>query len=114
MHSGSDQASPECEGTLFTNFHTWENIQRKFRKSCQKSVSSSAKMLILKLFLLLLKSKAISQLKIKNPIFFKSFLVYKFLYARCNCYIGEPVLTLKQESMNMCKMTKNLIFTSAQ
>ena len=69
VHSSGDQASPECDETLFTNFHTWENIQRKFRKSYQKSVSSSAKMLILKLFLLLLKSKAISQLKIKHPIF---------------------------------------------
>ena len=34
VHSSSDQASPECDETLFTNFDTLENIQRKFRKSC--------------------------------------------------------------------------------
>ena len=32
----------------------------------------------------------ISQLKIKHPIFLRSFLVYKFVYARCNSrYIGD-------------------------
>ena len=51
------------------NFRTLENNQRKFRKSCQKSTNSSAKMPILKLFLLLLKLITISQLKIKRPIF---------------------------------------------
>ena len=44
-------------------------ILNKFRKSCQKSVNSSAKILILKLFLLLLKLITISRLKIKHPIF---------------------------------------------
>ena len=70
---------------VFINFRTLENIQSKFRKSCQKSANSSAKMPILKLFLLLLKLITIFQLKIKHP-----FLVYKFVCARCNsCYIGE-------------------------
>ena len=87
-----------------------EEVQKKLSKICKQFCKDAN----LNIVLLLLKSKAISQLKIKNPIFFKSFLVYKFLYARCNCYIGEPVLTLKQESMNMCKMTKNLIYTPAQ
>ena len=41
---------------------------------------------ILKLFLLLLKLIT----KDKTPYFLKSFLVYKFVCARCNsCYIGE-------------------------
>ena len=40
---------------VFTNFHALQNIQSKFRKSCQTSVSSSVNMLILILFLLLLK-----------------------------------------------------------
>ena len=67
-----------------------ENIQSRFRKSCQKSPNSSAKMPVLKLFLLLLKLITIFQLKIKHPHFLKSFLVYKFVCARCNsCYIGE-------------------------
>ena len=36
------------------------------------------------------KIVTISQVKIKDPIFLKSFLVYKFVYARCNSsYIGE-------------------------
>ena len=76
----------------FKNFHTLENIQSKFRKICQKSVNSSAKMLILQLFLFLLKLITIFQLKIKHAFFFflKSFLVYKFVCARCNSsYIGE-------------------------
>ena len=79
----------------FKNFHTLENIQSKFRKICQKSVNSSAKMLILQLFLFLLKLITIFQLNIKHAFFFfffflKSFLVYKFVCARCNSsYIGE-------------------------
>ena len=52
-----------------TNFHILESIQSKLRKSCQKSVNSFAKILILKLFLLYLKLITISQLKIKHPIF---------------------------------------------
>ena len=69
MHSNSDQSYPESDKTLFVNLHTLEKIQSKFRKSCQKSVNGSAKMLILELFLLFLKLISISQLKIKHPIF---------------------------------------------
>ena len=53
----------------------WLNIQSKFRKSCQKFVNSSAKLLILKLFLLLLKLITISEIKIKHP-FFKVFFSF--------------------------------------
>ena len=69
VHSNSDQSYPESDKTLFVNLHTLEKIQSKFRKSCQKSVNGSAKMLILELFLLFLKLISISQLKIKHPIF---------------------------------------------
>ena len=46
VHSNSDQSNPESD----INLHTLENIQSKFRKSCQKAVNSSAKMLIVELF----------------------------------------------------------------
>ena len=69
VHSNSDQPNRESDKTRFINFRTLENIQSKFRKSCQKSANSSAKMPILKLFLLLLKLITIFQLKIKHPIF---------------------------------------------
>ena len=91
---------------VFTNLHALENIQSKFRKSCQKSVNSSAKMLILKLFLILLKLITISQLKIKHPI-----------CARCNsCYIGETRRRFKtridehvkkDKKSNICKHLRN-------
>ena len=51
---------------VFIIFHAFENIQSKFRKGYQKSVNSSAKSLVLKLFLLLLKLITISQQKIKH------------------------------------------------
>ena len=54
---------------VFIDFHQLENTLGKFRKNCQKSVNSSAKIPILKLLLLLLKLITISQLKIKHPIF---------------------------------------------
>ena len=65
VQSNSDQSNPESD----MNLHTLENIQSKFRKSCQKAVNSSAKTLILELFLLLLKLITVSQLKIKHYIF---------------------------------------------
>ena len=76
VHSSSDQSNPGSDKTLFTNFYTLKNSQSKLKKSCQKSVNSSAMMLILHLVL----SKLITILKY--------FLVYKFVCARCNsCYI---------------------------
>ena len=87
-----------------------EEVQKKLSKICKQFCKDAN----LKIVFTSFKIKSYFSAKDKKPYFFKPFLVYKFLYARCNCYIGEPVLTLKQESMNMCKMTKNLIFTSAQ
>ena len=69
VHSNSDRSNPESDKTRFYKLRTLENIQSKFRKSCQKSANSSVKMPILKLFLLLLKLITISQLRIKHPIF---------------------------------------------
>ena len=54
VHSNSDQSNPVK--TRFYKLPYVKNIQSKFRKSCQKSVNSSAKMLIL-IFFLLLKLK---------------------------------------------------------
>ena len=69
VHSNGDESNLEFDKIRFCKSHRLENILNKFRKSCQKSVNSSSKILILKLFLLLLKSITISRLKIKHPIF---------------------------------------------
>ena len=53
---------------ILTIFHKLEKIQSKFRKSCQKPVNSSAKMLILIVSLFLLKLITLYQLK-KKPLF---------------------------------------------
>ena len=53
VHSNSDSLIQNLIKHVFINFRTLENIQSKLKKSCQKSVNSSAKMPILKLFLLL-------------------------------------------------------------
>ena len=67
-----------------------ENIQSKFRKSCQKSANSSAKMPIFKIVFTSFKINNYFSTKDKTPYFLKSFLVYKFVCARCNsCYIGK-------------------------
>ena len=68
LHSCSDQSNPESDKTPFTGFHTLEIIQSKFRKTFQKTVKSSAKLLILKWLLLILKLITISQLKVKHPV----------------------------------------------
>ena len=47
-HSNYNLPNAESEKKhVFTHFHTSEKIQSKFRKSCQKSVNISPKMLIL-------------------------------------------------------------------
>ena len=69
VHSNSDQSNPESDKTRFYKLPYIGKYSEQVRKSCQKSVNSSAKMLILKLFLLLLKLITISQLKIKHLIF---------------------------------------------
>ena len=104
MHCSSDQSNPESDKTRFYKLPKFENINSKVRKSCQKSVSNSAKMLILNLFLLLLKLIAISQLKIKHHIFgpYKSFPVYDLLVQDVILVISvKPIVTLKLESMSM-------------
>ena len=60
VHSNSDQSNPESDKTRFYKLPYIGKYSEQVRKSCQKSVNSSAKMLILKLFLLLLKSITIS------------------------------------------------------
>ena len=70
VHSNIDQFNPESDTThLYKLPYKLEKIQSKFRKSCQKSVNSSAEMVILKLFLLLLSLITISQVKVKHPVF---------------------------------------------
>ena len=89
MHSNSDQSNPESGKTRFYKLSYigkyLEQVQKKFSKICKQFWKDAG----LKIVLLLLKSITISQLKIKHPVL-KSFLVYKFVCARCNsCYIGE-------------------------
>ena len=92
VHSNSDQSNPVK--TRFYKLPYVKNIQSKFRKSCQKSVNSSAKMLIL-IFFLLLKLKLFLNIR-WNTLFLKSFLVYKFVCGRGNsCYIGETCCQFK-------------------
>ena len=71
VHSNIDQSNPDKSDTthLYKLPYKLEKIQSKFRKSCQKSVNSSAEMVILKLFLLLLSLITISQVKVKHPVF---------------------------------------------
>ena len=64
VHSNSDLKNAFLQISIY-----WKMFWTSSQKSCQKSVNNSAKMLILKLFLLLLKLITISQLKIKHPTF---------------------------------------------
>ena len=65
VHISSDQSDPESNKTRFYKLP----YIRKYSEQVQKNVNSSAKAMILKLFLLTLKSITIFQLKIQHPIF---------------------------------------------
>ena len=93
MHSNSDQFNPESDKTRFYKLSYigkyLEQVQKKFSKICKQFWKDTG----LKIVVLLLKLTTTSQLKIK---LLKSFLVYKFVCARCNsCYIGETCRRFK-------------------
>ena len=69
VNSNSDQSNPVSDKTRFYKLPYIGKYSEQVQKSCQKSVNSSAKILILKLLLLLLKLITISQLKTEHPIF---------------------------------------------
>ena len=88
------------------NFHTLENIQSKFRKSCQKSADADRKTVFTSF-----KINNYFSTKDKTPYFRKSFLVHKFVSARCNSsYIGETCRHFKTRIDEHVKKTKNLIY----
>ena len=88
------------------NFHTLENIQSKFRKSCQKSANADYKTVFTSF-----KINNHFSTKDKTPYFSKSFLVHKFVSARCNSsYIGETYRHFKTRIDEHVKKTKNLIY----
>ena len=65
VHLSSDHPHPESNKTRFYKLP----YIRKYSEQVQKKVNSSAKAMILKLFLLPLKLITIFQLKIQHPIF---------------------------------------------
>ena len=88
------------------NFHTLENIQSKFRKSCQKSADADYKTVFTSF-----KINNYFSTKDKTPYFSKSFLVHKFVSARCNSsYIGETCRHFKTRIDEHVKKTKNLTY----
>ena len=69
VHSNSDQSNRESDKTRFYKLPYIGKYSEQVQKKLSKSANSSAKMPILKLFLLLLKLITIFQLKIKDLIF---------------------------------------------
>ena len=69
VHSYNDQSNPESDKTRFYKLLYIGKYSEQVKKKLSKICKHSAKMPILKLFLLLLKLITIFQLKIKHPIF---------------------------------------------
>ena len=90
MHSNSDQSNPESDKTRFYKLpyigKYSEQVQKKLSKFCKQFCKDAD----LKIVFTSFKINNYFSTKDKTPYFLKSFLVYKFVCARCNsCYIGE-------------------------
>ena len=88
MHSNSDQSNPESHQTRFHKIpyigKNSEQVQKKLSKICQQFSKEADLKIIFTSF------KINNYFSAKTPYFLKSFLVYKFVCAKCNsCYIGE-------------------------
>ena len=110
MYSSSDQSKPESDKTRFYKLSYTGKYSEHFQKSCQKPAYNSAKMLILKLFLLLLKLTTISQPEIKQPSFW-SLPCYKFVFGRSNsCYIGKTCHNFETTTDKHVKKDKKIYY----
>ena len=90
MHTNSDQSNPESDKTRFYKppciGKYSEQVQKKLPKICKQFCKDVDLKIVFNSF----KINNYFSTKDKTPHFLKSFLVYKFVCARCNsCYIGE-------------------------
>ena len=89
-HNNIDQSNPESDKTRFYKLP----YIRKYSVQAQKKLSKICKQFYkdtdLKIAFTPFKINNYFSIKDKIPYFLKSFLVYKFVSARCNsCYIGQ-------------------------
>ena len=90
VHSNSDQSNRESDKRRFYKLpyigKYSEQVQKKLSKICKQFCKDPD----LKIVFTSFKINNYFSTKDKTPYFLKSFLVYKFVCARCNsCYIGE-------------------------
>ena len=96
VHSSSDQSNPESDKTRFYKLpyigkHS-EQVQKKLSKICKQFCKDAD----LKVVFTSLKINNYFSTKDKTHYFLKTFLVYKFVCARCNsCYIGKTCCHIK-------------------
>ena len=96
VHSNSDQSNPESDKTRFYKLpyigKYSEQVQKKLPKICKQFCKDAD----LKNAFTSFKINNYFSIKDKIPYFLKSFLVYRFVCARCNsCYIGETCRQFK-------------------
>ena len=96
VHSNSDLSNTESDKTCFYKLpyigKYSEQVQKKFLKICKQFCKDGD----LKTVFTSFKINNYFSTKDKTPYFLKSFLVYKFVCARCNsCYIGETCHHIK-------------------
>ena len=108
MWSNSEQSNPESDKTLFRKLpyigKYSEQVQEKLSKICKQFCKDAD----LKIVFTSFKSNNCFSTKDKAPYFLKSFLVYKFVCARCNsCYIGETCRHFKTRIDEHVKKDKN-------
>ena len=90
VHSNDDESNLESDKTRFYKLpyigKYSEQVQKKLSKICKQFCKDTD----LKIVFTSFKINNYFSTKYKTPYFLKSFLVYKFVCARCNsCYIGE-------------------------
>ena len=90
VHSSSDQSNPQSDKTRFYKLpyigKYSDQVQRKLSKICKQFCEDAD----LKIVFASFKINNYFSTKDKTPYFLKSFLIYKFVCARCNsCHIGE-------------------------
>ena len=98
VYSNSDQSNPESGKRRFYKLPYIGKYSKQVQKKLSKICKQFCKDADLKIVFTSFKINNYFSTKDKTPYFLKSFLVYKFVFARCNsCYIGKTCENVKKD-----------------
>ena len=90
MHSNSEQSNLESDKTRFCKVSYIGKYSEQVQKKLSNIFKQFSKDTDLKIVFTFFKINKYFSTKDETSYFYKAFLVYKFVFARCNsCYIGE-------------------------